>query len=887
MGSYQSSILWKKAFCQGNDDGFEPYRKRLEVVYAKFWEQTVELSTRIAHDLPGLTLHDERHLSALWDRASLLAGDDTNLNPLETFVLGGAILLHDIGLTVLAYENGLEGIKGTTIYQDVLAALRRQNDIDNEIEKRPDVDIEKIQNQALFATLRKLHASQAKVVASKAFLTLENKTSYLIDDDGIRLSLSDLIGKIAASHHWDRSKLESNLYDSGAPGDFPRHWSIRELNIACLLRCADAIQIDSARAPYFSSALHRPTGVSKSHWIAQGRLRQPIPDGEKLIFRSQEPFLPEEADAWWVAYDLVRIADDELRGCHDLLQDQKRPVFTVNRVAGIDNAQSFSRYVTTENWAPVKADVHISDVCRIVSVFGGAGLYGKSLEIPVRELIQNAADAVRARKVLENDSFYKGVILVRVEEYEDDKVLLSVSDNGIGMSKFVLTGTLLDFGKSLWTSDEVQEEFPGLSSVRLRQIGRFGIGFFSTLMLSDKILVTSKRYDREDVYSLKFSDGIKGRPILLEADRKELSGFSTRISLVVDRSDYERIFECHNIDTRKKIKYTFVDFLARLCPALDCDVYAQLNENNRILVHRHDWFSQNAEEWLTEIIGFESSWEDDDVKEEVRGYLRKISSLLRELKNESEDVVGRAAISYRNLSMGVYAIGGLATSIGHRGLSRGYVGSLPQKADMPTRSGGPNLLSSESMANWATEQASLLKELGLDLYELYCAAENITRHGGDPSDIAVIVFNRKIVTLENIFDQLKMGKPLYAVCGEDIHSNSKEVIVSQIQYKRQFSSMRFDHDELQLLEDAIEGLRVVSITGEDVYHKIPTQDDSAKSSFLWCLERFCKKKGYILCMETKEDFLVARYIGKSSEREELVQNMEMREDVIMLTVSKE
>ncbi|MGB8842517.1 MAG: hypothetical protein WCC64_15765 [Aliidongia sp.] len=42
--------------------------------------------------MPGLTLHDEAHLSALWDRASQLAGTDFHLNPLEAFIFGGAVI---------------------------------------------------------------------------------------------------------------------------------------------------------------------------------------------------------------------------------------------------------------------------------------------------------------------------------------------------------------------------------------------------------------------------------------------------------------------------------------------------------------------------------------------------------------------------------------------------------------------------------------------------------------------------------------------------------------------------------------------------------------------------------------------------------------------------
>jgi Histidine kinase-, DNA gyrase B-, and HSP90-like ATPase len=82
---------------------------------------------------------------------------------------------------------------------------------------------------------------------------------------------------------------------------------------------------------------------------------------------------------------------------------------------------------------------------------------------------------------------------------------LVVEDDGIGMSEHVLTGPLIEFGKSFWTSAEAQEEFPGLVSRNLHQTGRYGIGFFSTLMVNgpgDRLaklhgIIRHRRWDRE------------------------------------------------------------------------------------------------------------------------------------------------------------------------------------------------------------------------------------------------------------------------------------------------------------------------------------------------------------------------------------------------------
>lgn len=62
--------------------------------------------------------------------------------------------------------------------------------------------------------------------------------------------------------------------------------------------------------------------------------------------------------------------------------------------------------------------------------------------------------------------------------------ILTVSDNGIGMPQEVLTGTLLDFGRSFWSTEEAASRYPGLTSdSRFQPTGRFGIGFYAILLL--------------------------------------------------------------------------------------------------------------------------------------------------------------------------------------------------------------------------------------------------------------------------------------------------------------------------------------------------------------------------------------------------------------------
>jgi HSP90 family molecular chaperone len=72
--------------------------------------------------------------------------------------------------------------------------------------------------------------------------------------------------------------------------------------------------------------------------------------------------------------------------------------------------------------------------------------------VSIRELIQNAVDAIAARRYFERSSVFDGKVLVRLKrETRDvhDGYWVDVVDDGIGMSESVLTGPLIDFGTSL------------------------------------------------------------------------------------------------------------------------------------------------------------------------------------------------------------------------------------------------------------------------------------------------------------------------------------------------------------------------------------------------------------------------------------------------------
>src|SRR5882757_7156540 len=104
----ENTSLWKNALANVIED--ESYlnnkREELRVALKKFRNNASIVVSQISKSLPKLTQHEISHLDALWETASLISGDNYPLNPLEAFVLGGSILLHDSALSYDVYKDG-------------------------------------------------------------------------------------------------------------------------------------------------------------------------------------------------------------------------------------------------------------------------------------------------------------------------------------------------------------------------------------------------------------------------------------------------------------------------------------------------------------------------------------------------------------------------------------------------------------------------------------------------------------------------------------------------------------------------------------------------------------------------------------------------------------
>jgi molecular chaperone HtpG len=122
-------------------------------------------------------------------------------------------------------------------------------------------------------------------------------------------------------------------------------------------------------------------------------------------------------------------------------------------------------------------------------------------EIFIRELVSNAVDATQKLKTLAANGEVKGDIgntdiHVKIDK---DKKTLTISDKGVGMTEEEVDKYINQVAFS--GAEEFLEKYKGKNEANI--IGHFGLGFYSSFMVSDKVEIISKSY-KEDAIPVKW-----------------------------------------------------------------------------------------------------------------------------------------------------------------------------------------------------------------------------------------------------------------------------------------------------------------------------------------------------------------------------------------------
>ena len=185
----------------------------------------------------------------------------------------------------------------------------------------------------------------------------------------------------------------------------------------------------------------------------------------------------------------------------------------------------------TKQQAEKKTMKFETEVSKLLDIVANS-LYTEK-EIFLRELISNSSDAcekLRYESLSNKDLKSKDPFEIKIHIDKKNKTI-TIKDNGIGMNEEDLQANLGTIAKS--GTEEFLKKI-GDKKGDVSQIGKFGVGFYSSFMVSDQVVVRSKKFNSDQGY-LWMSDG-KGS---YTVERNDTKNQGTEITLSIKDAESE------------------------------------------------------------------------------------------------------------------------------------------------------------------------------------------------------------------------------------------------------------------------------------------------------------------------------------------------------------
>jgi hypothetical protein len=719
MFDHERTELWKRTLGERAGDSAQAARAHLREQLRRAWRSAGQLGERIRSAYPDLKSQGPSRFDALWERVDLLLGPEYPLNAAEAFVLGSAFIIYDLGVGLAGLPGGEAELRKTQEWKDALATcIRRETDR----AATPGEMSQPTPEYARLATEDALHLLAAKNARRLGLMQWKGpggETLHLLEEPALRQQFGELIGELAYSHGWDVAEV-GRVFSARrleAPAPAPADWTVDGLKLAAALRAVDMLLVEERRRK-----LSRPTLVH-----------------DRLLYTTGEPFDRAEAEMFWACFEALRKIDRDLHDVDVLLSVSGRPRFQARGVVDADDAARLASHVRTQGWMPVDARVHVSDVPSLIAQIGGAQLYRKDPSVPLRELIQNAADAIRARRALAGLPADWGFITVRVGRDSNGR-WIEVADTGLGMTARVLTRHLLDFGTSYWMTEDMRRDYPGLTASGFVPAGRFGIGFFSVFMWGDRLQIFSRPFQEQATHVLEFDNGLGAHPILRPAEPGEqLEEGGTRIRVWLSRErDWEQMLLDRSDQwdhwSESEERITFAELLGRIAPTLDVTLKLEDKPGQvQTVIEANDWRTLDATRLLRRI--------GNTARGINTALMEFLAPMVRPVLDANGQCIGRICIAsgamQRWAGLSVITAGGLRARY-----SREFTGALLGSTDVATRDDAEPLALREDLARWATEQARLWEryQLNFEGYELHKRLDiglAVLSCGGEPGGLPI------------------------------------------------------------------------------------------------------------------------------------------------------
>ena len=450
---YRTTKIWKKFI-----EKCENEKEKIEV--EELCEQAIETMKLARDTFPRYTLHDERHLFNVLDiMGQLLDGYEDILTTSECEMLILAVFYHDVGMCYTE-EQKQEKLHGYQFEQylnsnpDKYLKVTESSDVPAEIQ----LDF-----------FRKIHHTRVAELIPEIETDIQIRRDYLV--------------KICKSHGEDRRVIEELEYDS--------HYEVDCKLCAVLLRIADILDFDITRTPKILYEIQKielsGDEVAISEWkkhMASRGIKINVPEG-KISFSA----ISENMQIEHVIEGFLDYIEDEMEGCQKILSQHVN-----RRWQGFLLPAQIERNIERRGYRTGEYCITL-DAQRTIQLLVGNDLYTWSSAF-IRELLQNALDAVRARKMLDHEwNDEDAEIIIDTWYDEQNNQWYKISDCGIGMTEDTIKNYLLKIGRSYYQSNEFKMKRYKYKNDNFSPISKFGIGILSCFLQGDRLDISTRHYE--------------------------------------------------------------------------------------------------------------------------------------------------------------------------------------------------------------------------------------------------------------------------------------------------------------------------------------------------------------------------------------------------------
>ncbi len=488
---------------------------------------------------PEYTDHGVEHLEEVLVSASSLIRDEAwgILTPGDAAVLILSVLLHDCAMhlsedSFVALVSSPAGTRSLPLMRDspwnalwegFLGEASRFDARklislfgDPKPVRRPPLDpvlMEKRDRMLIGEFIRRHHARLAQEIA---IFGVPSASPVPLSLQGLgRTSAEDyreLAGLIARSHGFSVRALLPFLEDRFGQAARRECRGVHPTFLMVVLRIADYLQIRAERAPeQLLQVTQLRSPFSQGEWRAHHAIRdvrQSFDDPEAIFIESH----PSDVETFFRVKDWCVGIQRELDESWAVLGEvygrvnELAPLgIVIRRIrSNIEDPRGFE---AETGFVPVRARFKSADADLLTLLI--KPLYGESSSIGMRELMQNAIDAVRELHQVLKDRGKSTVdveltdqaadVICAIEQDSGGQHWATVSDRGIGMSTEVVTDYFLTAGASFRRSDYWRRTFEDdAGHSRVMRAGRFGIGALAAFLLGNELNVSTRHIDSSE-----------------------------------------------------------------------------------------------------------------------------------------------------------------------------------------------------------------------------------------------------------------------------------------------------------------------------------------------------------------------------------------------------